>query len=153
MTMPKGFAVDFDLRPMNVHVQDLQRLVPEFPSLILTPDFVARTVESTLLRIPLPAAVVSYDNAVQRHVLRGGSEALAALHEFMRQGSEARLNGCEFILPDGWAGATFMELPGRARLRVRETPLRLYHVAASAPDALVASLLRRMNGCAGGETA
>lgn len=154
MTAPNpGFPVDFNLSPMHLNVQDLARLAPELPAKILTNEFVARTAESALLRIPLPPAVLRWDSAAHRYVVRSGGDTLAALHEFMRPGSEIRLVGIEFVLPDGWAGATFMELPGRARTRIQEAPLRLFKVAATVPDALVVSLTRRMNGCPGGETA
>ncbi|MGW1180209.1 hypothetical protein [Streptomyces drozdowiczii] len=147
------FPAHFDLRPMNCSVQDLEQRAPGLPAMILSREFVTRTIESALLRIPLPAAVLSYDNAAQRLVVRSGGSTLAAFQEFMRQGSEARLLGVEFALPDGWAGATFAELPGRAKTRIRETPLRLYTVPPTVSDALVVSLSRRMNGSLAGETA
>lgn len=151
MTTPKeGFPLDFNLRSMEARVQDLARMAPELPAMILTPEFVTRTVESALLRIPLPAAVLSYDPAVHRYVVRSGAETLAALHEFTRRGSEARLVGGEFDLPDDWDGATFKELPGRAKTRILESDLRLYQVIHDIPDALAASLGRRMNGSLGG---
>ncbi|WP_371793101.1 hypothetical protein OG285_32750 [Streptomyces sp. NBC_01471] len=154
MTTPNpGFPVDSNLRPMYRCVQELARLEPELPAMMLTREFVTRTVESALLRIPLPPAVLSYDLAAHRYVVRSGGGTLAALHEFMRPDSEARLVGVEFVLPDGWAGATFTELPGRAKTRIQETPLRLFEVAPTLPDALVVNLTRRMNGCPGGDTA
>lgn len=154
MTTPRqAFPVDFNLRTLDWSVQDLERWAPELPAMILTPAFVTRTIESALLRIPLPAAVLRYDSATQQDVVRSGGSTLAAFQEFMRHGSEARLVDVEFALPDGWAGASFAELPGRARMRIRETPLRLYRVPPTVSDALVVSLSRRMNGCLGGETA
>ncbi|MFB7919514.1 hypothetical protein [Streptomyces sp. NPDC056061] len=154
MTTPiQDIPVNFMLCPMDKSVQDLERLAPELPAVILTRDFVTHTVESALLRIPLPPAVLSHDPATHRYVVRSGGGTLAALYEFMRPGSEARLIGAEFDLPDGCTGATFAELPGRAKLRIREAPLNLFEVAPAASDALVASLTRRMTGCPGGGTA
>ncbi|MGW6604844.1 hypothetical protein [Streptomyces sp. NPDC055036] len=149
----QAFPVDFNLRSVDACVQDLERLAPELPAMILTREFVTRTVESALLRIPMPAAVLSNDPAGRRWLVRSGGNTLVALYEFMRPGSEARLVDVEFALPDGYAGATFTELPGRAKTRIREAPLRLFEVSPTVPDALVVSLTRRMNGCLGGETA
>ncbi|MFE5853166.1 hypothetical protein ACFQ61_08090 [Streptomyces sp. NPDC056500] len=154
MTTPRQrLPVTFNLRSMSWSAQDLERQAPELPAMILTREFVTRTVESALLRIPLPVALLSRDPGAQRWLVRSGGSTLAALQEFMRQDSEARLAVCEFALPDSLEGATFAELPGRVRLRIRETPLRLYEVPLAIPDAVVVSLSRRMNGSLGGETA
>lgn len=154
MTSPHTrFTVNFALCPMPARFKDLSRLALEVPSMMLTPKYLTHTVESALLRIPLPASILSYNPEVHRYVVRSGGEALAALHEFTRPGSDARLIGAEFELPDGFAEATFTQLPGWAKLRILETPLRVFQVAATASDALVASLTRRMNGSQGGTPA
>ncbi|MBL1115499.1 hypothetical protein JK364_24315 [Streptomyces sp. 110] len=152
MTTPnQGFPSEFVLRSMDVNVQDLARLVPELPAMELTAAFVTRTIESALLRIPLPAALLSHERTAHRYVVRYGGETLVALREFTRDGSEACLVGGEFALPGEIVGATFEDLSGRWRTRILETRLSLYEVGHVAPDALVVSLGRRMNGWLGAE--
>lgn len=149
-----GFPVDFNLRLMDATVQDLTaRLGLELPDTHPTEQLAARVIESALLRIPLPAAVASFDPETHHYVVRYGGAHLVALREFMREGSSFRLIGGEFALPDRCAGATFAELPGRWRTRIQETPLRLYEVQPATPQDVVVSLGRRMNGEMEGESA
>ncbi|MEU7146997.1 hypothetical protein AB0B15_02995 [Streptomyces sp. NPDC045456] len=142
------FAPDFDLRGSRYTVEQTERLLPELPAVNLTAEYVTRVVESALLRIPLPPVIVSVDTGRHTYVVRSGGAYLSALREFCREGSKYRLTGGEFELPDGFPGATFAELPGWGRIRIREANVRWFQVRP-VPDALVENLARRMCGWPG----
>ncbi|WP_405775892.1 hypothetical protein [Streptomyces sp. NBC_01538] len=142
------FAPDFDLRGSRYTVESMERLLPELPAVNLTAEYVTRVVESALLHIPLPPVIVSVGTDRHTYVVRSGGAYLSALREFCREGSEYRLTGGEFELPDGFPDATFAELPGWGRTRIREANVRWFQVRP-VPDALVESLARRMCGWPG----
>ncbi|KOU61616.1 hypothetical protein ADK57_27265 [Streptomyces sp. MMG1533] len=158
---PERGSEPFD--PDSVSIDILQVTVEELldrltrGALDLAPDFQrrasmwsevqqSRLIESSLLGIPLPPFFLAQQENDDWSVV-DGTQRLTALVRFMAPGlinaTPLALRGLDFL--EQFEGKGYQELPGRLRIRLRETRLVVHLVRLGTPEAVKFNVFSRIN--------